>query len=211
MANELIRPMDPESAKAISETMKAASTAVEAIVKGGHYAVGVAGDLPHDLVGIIGDWVKHKRLRRWAQLCEETEQILRERGVENREDVSPSVAIPLIDAAINEDRDILKQLWAKLLAAAMDPRRTQFVRPSMIELLKQLDPLDAQILQLRYPNDLVGRGDLADRIIDRLGVDRDEAFYSLEHLHELGCGTSPDLVPVPPLTAKARLLLRAVT
>jgi hypothetical protein len=37
-------------------------------------------------------------------LSAETERILRERGVENRDDVSPSVAIPLIAAAINEDR-----------------------------------------------------------------------------------------------------------
>jgi hypothetical protein len=211
MANELIRPIDPDSAHAIEEVAKATSSAIGAAVKSGQYVGGVLDDLPRDLVGLVGDWVKHKRLRRWAELSSETERILRERGVENREDVSPSVAIPLIEAAVNEDREVLKQLWANLLAAAMDPRRASFVRLSLIELLKQLDPLDARILQLRVPHDLVGNGDLADRIVAAINVDRDEAFYSLEHLHELGCMAAPDRVPVPPLSAKARLLMRAVS
>jgi hypothetical protein len=60
-----------------------------------------------------------------------------------------SIAIPLIDAALNEDREGLKQLWAKLLAVAMDSRRATLVRPSLIELLKNLDPLDARILQVK--------------------------------------------------------------
>jgi Abortive infection alpha len=116
-------------------------------MQAGKYGAGVLGDLPHDLLGIMGDWVKNVRARRWAELCAETERILRELHVENREEVSPSVAIPLIAAAVNEDRDVLKQLWAKLLAAAMDPARTDLVRPSLIELLKKMDPLDARIIE----------------------------------------------------------------
>ena len=104
MANELIRPIDADSAHAIEEASKAASKAIEAAMQTGKYVGAVLGDLPHDLVGIIGDWVAHKRARRWAELQAETDRILRARGVENRENVSPSVAIPLIAAAVNEDR-----------------------------------------------------------------------------------------------------------
>src|SRR5580704_10432619 len=165
MSNELIRPIDPDTAHAIEEAAKALSRAIDAAVQGGQYVGGVLGDLPHDLVGIMGDWVKHKRIRRYVGLMDDTARILRERGVENREEVSPSIAIPLVDAAINEDRDGLKQLWAKLLAAAMDPGRARLVTPSLIELLKRLDPLDALILRLRVPRDLTGAGDMADRIV----------------------------------------------
>jgi hypothetical protein len=38
MSNELIRPLDPESARAIEETAKAASAAIDAAVKTGQYA-----------------------------------------------------------------------------------------------------------------------------------------------------------------------------
>jgi hypothetical protein len=210
MGNELIRPIDPESARAIEETAKATSAAIGAVVKSGEYAGAVAGDLPHNLVGLIGDWVYHKRLRRWNELQKETREILRGRGIEDKVEPSPSVAIPLIDAAIDEDREGLKQLWAKLLAAAMDPQRADLVRPSLIMLLKQLDPLDARVLELRAPNEIVGNGDLADRLTAALNVDRDQAFYSLEHLHELGCMEDPTRLPMPPLSAKARLLMRAV-
>src|ERR1700731_1186293 len=140
MANELIRPIDADSAHAIEEASKAASKAIEAGMQAGKYVGGVLGNLPHNLVGFIDDWVAHKRARRWAELQAETDKILRERGVENQEDVSPSVAIPLIAAAIDEDREILKQMWAKLLAAALDPNRTASVRPALIAALKQMDP-----------------------------------------------------------------------
>jgi hypothetical protein len=105
MGNELIRPIDPASARALEEASKAISKAIDAVVGAGRYGAAILGDLPHDLVAIMGDWVKHVRARRWIELSAKTEEILRQRGVENREKVSPSVAIPLIAAAINEDRE----------------------------------------------------------------------------------------------------------
>jgi hypothetical protein len=137
---------------------------------------------------------------------------LRDWGVEKPADVSPSVAIPLIAAAINEDRAVLKELWAKLLAAAMDPNRTEYVRPSLIALLKELDPLDARVLQLlaAAPH-RSSQGDLADSLALHLKVSRDEAYFSLDHLYELGgLQSPPHVVPTPNLSAKARLLMRAV-
>jgi hypothetical protein len=213
MANELIRPIDPDSAHAIEESAKATSKAIDAVTQSGRYAGAVLGDLPYDLVGIMGDWVKHVRARRWAELEAETEKILRERGVKNRERVSPSVAIPLITAALDEDRDILKQLWAKLLASAMDPARTDQVRPSLIALLKQMDPLDARVLlQMAAPGPRPPpSADFADFLSECLSVSRDEAYFSLEHLFELGClDQPPNSTPQPRPSAKARLLMRAV-
>jgi hypothetical protein len=215
MANELIRLIDPDSAHAIEETAKTAGKAIDAAVQSGKYVGEVLGDLPHDLVGLIGDWVKHKRARRWAELSADTDRILRDRGVENREDVSPSVAIPLIAGAINEDRDVLKQLWAKLLAAAMDPNRANLVTPTLIELLKQMDPLDTLILQqLVVSRDAIPSvpgNDLAEGLAKKFEVTRDDAFWSLEHLHELGClAQSPNTLPRPGVSAKGRILIRAV-
>jgi hypothetical protein len=216
MPNELIRPIDPDSVHAIEETAKAAARAIDAAVQAGKYVGEVLGDLPHDLVGIMGDWVKHKRARRCAELSADTERILRDRGVDNREDVSPSVAVPLIAGAINEDRDVLKQLWAKLLAAAMDPNRATLVTPSLIELLKQMDPVDTLVLQQlvasRDSLPSVPSNDLAESLAKRLEVSRDEAFWSLEHLHELGClAQSPNNFPRPGASAKGRLLIRVVS
>jgi Abortive infection alpha len=211
MSNELIRPI-ADSARAIEEASKAFSKAIEAAMQTGEYAGAVLGDLPHDLVGIIGDWVAHKRARRWAELSAETAKILRDRRIENREDVSPSVAIPLIAAAINEDRNVLKQLWAKLLASAMDPNRSNLVRPSLIELLKSMDPLDARVLRHMIEGVPMMQGrDLADSLAHRFEIDRDEVYFSMQHLYELGAiDDSPSSMPSPRVSAKGRLLTRAV-
>jgi hypothetical protein len=40
------------------------------------------------------------------------------------------------------DREGLKELWAKLLANALAPVKAHLVRASLIELLKQLHPMD---------------------------------------------------------------------
>ena len=59
-------------------------------------------------------------------------RILEERGVKELVEPSPSVIAPLLSAAVNEDRDILKSLWARLLANACDPNRQNLVRLSFI-------------------------------------------------------------------------------
>jgi hypothetical protein len=58
----------------------------------------------------------------------------------------------------------------------------------------------------------MSQGDLADNLSKCFDVSRDETFFSLEHLHEIGClDDSPNKSPVPRATAKARLLVRAVS
>jgi hypothetical protein len=54
MANELIRPIDPDSAHAIEETAKAAAKAIDAAIQAGKYGGEILGDLPHDLFGTKG-------------------------------------------------------------------------------------------------------------------------------------------------------------
>src|SRR5262245_29135331 len=120
MGNELIRPIDPDTAKAISETAKMTGKALDLVGGAGGYAAGVLGGLPHNLFGIVGDQIFHKRRMRALDLDEEYQRRLRERGREPIEP-SPSVAIPLLEAAIDETRDVLKDLWARLLANACDP------------------------------------------------------------------------------------------
>jgi hypothetical protein len=79
----------------------------------------------------------------------ETRRILGERKV-SEPDISPSIAILLIESALDEDREGLKEIWAKLLAAPMDPARQQFVRADLISALKELEPLDAVVLEAVY-------------------------------------------------------------
>jgi hypothetical protein len=144
MTNEIF---GPASAKAIEELAKTGSKAIDAGTGLAAYFDGVFGELPANLVGFLGDYLEHKRMRLGADLWAETRKHLRMRGVTETVDPSPSVLLPLLRAAMDEDRAGLKELWAKLLASAMDPKRAEFVRPSLITLLQQMDPLDATVLE----------------------------------------------------------------
>jgi Predicted membrane protein (DUF2231) len=129
MADELIRPIDEDTAKAIEESAKALGKGFDLVGGLGAYLARALGGVPENLIGIlVGDWLIHKRVRRWSELQDETRRILDQRNVKEP-DISPSIALPLIEAALDEDREGLKELWAKLLATAMDPKRKHLVRP----------------------------------------------------------------------------------
>ena len=72
MSSDLIRPIDPETARAIEETAKLGSKIVDAGMKTGSYLDRVVGGVPDHLVGLIDDWLIHRRARRWARLQAET-------------------------------------------------------------------------------------------------------------------------------------------
>ena len=95
----------------------------------------------------------------------------------------------------------------------MDPMRATLVRPSIIELLKNMDPLDALALEnWDQPELRGGNDDMASKLAKFLRRDRVEVYYSLEHLFALGAlNVAPDKLLTPALTAKAQLLLRAIS
>jgi Abortive infection alpha len=186
MSNELIRPIDPDTAHAIEETAKFGTKLLDSGDKAAGYAAGVVERLPHNLVGIIGDWVYHKRIRRWAELQAETKRILDERGVkEPYEDPSPSIALPLIEAAIDETRENLKEIWAKLLAAAFDPSRG--VRLSFIVTLKQFEALDALVLKALYDHPGQMSPNSRDFLANSLARSSAEIVISSQDLIRLRC------------------------
>jgi hypothetical protein len=179
-----------EKAKAIQEAAKFGSKCLESGEKLGSFLSKVFGTLLSDVVGIVGgDWLHHIRIRNAAKLAQRTEEILSERGIlDNTEPMSPSVALPLLHAAQDETRDLLREMWARLLANGMDPKRSQSVRRSIIATIKKLDPLDALVLQRAFDmlsiKDAPGHPIGLDRLLD---VSADELDVSLSNLSKLEC------------------------
>jgi len=64
--------------------------------------------------------------------------------------VEPKVLVPLVQAAALETDPGLSERWAALLANAADPEQRVKVQPGYAEVLRQLTPIDAQILKLLY-------------------------------------------------------------
>jgi hypothetical protein len=82
----------------------------------------VFGDVPGDLVGVVvGAWLHEFHIRLRDKLRRRTDQILRDRNVQEVIELSPNVAVALISGAQEEAGEELAELWARLLANAMDP------------------------------------------------------------------------------------------
>jgi hypothetical protein len=64
--------------------------------------------------------------------------------------VEPKVLLPLVQAASLESDPVLAEKWAALLANAADPAKRIAMHPSYADVLRQLSPLDAQVLQFIY-------------------------------------------------------------
>lgn len=187
-------PTDEQS-KAIQEMAKLGKTVVQ---EGGALArcIGkILGTIPEDVVNlIIGDPLAYIRAVNAERLQAKIEKIHQERNVTNKQPVSPSLAIPLIRAAYDESRDELQDLWARLLATAMDPNRSNRVRKAFIDTIQKLDPLDALILNKRFENP----GDFSPNgrsfMASYFKVSEQEVEVSVENLVELRCVSYP---PVP--------------
>jgi hypothetical protein len=73
MAEELMRPIDESTAKAIEESAKTLGKGLDLVGGLGAYMTRALGGVPQNLVGLlIGDWLIHKRVRQWGRLQEET-------------------------------------------------------------------------------------------------------------------------------------------
>jgi len=96
-------------------------------------------------------------LRQWIAQKEynvaETEKLLAMKleNVSPEKIVSPEayVAIPAIQAiSYSMDSEELRNLYANLLANAMNVDTKEFVHPSFVEIIKQMSPLDAKVFEL---------------------------------------------------------------
>lgn len=209
MDNEIIRPIDEASAKAIEQTAILGQKLADITSGGGRWLTGVLGQLPHNLVGIADDRVAFYRARRWIEMNEDLEKDLLKRGVKDRTEPSFTVLMPLLEAAIDENRSELKDIWRRLLANAFDPARTGKVRLSFIETAKQLDPLDAAVLQAMGSASGQLKPNARDYIHSSLGLDLKEIMVSFDALQRLGLIYAGHQHFDPHVTDKGALFLLA--
>jgi len=145
---------------------------------------------------IVGDnWLSEARKSNRDALRRRTEEILRERKVGDIGGLSPNLAIQIIELGQDESRAALIEIWARLLANALDASRNN-LRLSFIAIVKQMDPQDVILIRR-----IVHRGYRAVRdeagvaasneatislLASELNLSEDAVIASLEHLEDLG-------------------------
>jgi Abortive infection alpha len=179
LGDDSLIPISDEQAKLGQELLKA-------VRDGSGYFADILGDLPKDLLGLlVSDRVKAKRIEKIAMLWERTRERLRDRGMVDPEPPSLKYAIPILEAAADEENEELQDLWSRLLAAAMDPNRRDAMRQSFIQVVKQMDPMDALVLKA-IPRDFQ-TAIYHEAIASKLNCSTDDVQVSFDHLLALDC------------------------
>src|ERR1700730_14559520 len=96
----------------------------------GELAAGIRqalGTIPEDLLGLAGgDWLREKREQNRDRLKRRTKEILKSRGVTpDQETAAPLLLEEISKAAEYEQRPEIQEIWARLLAAAIDKTRAK--------------------------------------------------------------------------------------
>jgi hypothetical protein len=203
MGDGSLIPISDEQAKLGQDAVKAVSGVA------GWFA-DILGDFPKDLFGLlIGDTVKAKRIERIEGLWQKTRERLRERAIDP-EPPSLKYAIPILEAAADEENEELQDLWSRLLAAAMDPIRRDAMRQSFITTVKQMDPIDVLVLKAVHDHPDEWHPGAADSLANLLKCSTDEIVVSIDHLSELDCLLTHQY-DQPHLKPFGKLLMKAVS
>ena len=181
--------MDDELIKAVPEALKAGNKVLDIGEKLGGFLSRMLGDIPENMVGLLGgDYLRHLRIRNVEKLSERTSKILKDRGREEGTiPVSPNIALPLLDAAKDESREELQELWARMLANAMDPNRSSAVRQNIIETVRAFEPLDAKVLETVNTFNNPNKNVQAMQVKEMIKAPAIEFEVSLKNLEEHDC------------------------
>jgi|ERR1035437_680257 hypothetical protein len=139
-----------ESAKAVQETAKAVNTGFQATQQLGGFLARITQEPLGEAIGIITDRLRFFRWERQLRLEERANEIIKERNIDPLRIVAPKIAIPIFENASLEENDELQDLWAFLLASAVDPKFSGEIRSGYIEIIKQLEIVDVHILNFAY-------------------------------------------------------------
>jgi hypothetical protein len=105
------------------------------------------GGVVDQIGGVWSDQMKVRRFERQLKLFRRVQELIEDSGIEPQL-VADKIGIPLLMAAPLEDDPGLQELWACLLANAATIRGS--VEPSFVEILKQLSPQEAKLVDLFY-------------------------------------------------------------
>lgn len=141
-----------EIAKAVQETGKVAQGVIELVGKVGGRLNVIMGTTPDDLFGyFITDRLKFLRIEKNLEQLEaillKADRILGSHGVKDPEPIDPKHAIPAFEAMAEEADETLQDLWARLLANAMDPGRDIALQRVFIATLREFEPLDVLVFE----------------------------------------------------------------
>lgn len=143
------------------------------------------GDVVKRIAGPLADEIGESlaliaRPYRIVKMFQKTQRMLKEAGMP-AQPVPPRLFLPMLEAASIENDEDLHTKWSALLANAASSDK---VHPSYIEILKQLMPDDARLLDKCYEGTKGTRTRWLNQLLDEL--DEDQRGIPFQNLVRLG-------------------------
>jgi len=156
-------------------------------------------------------------LLRWKnahRVLERAERYLRDRRAQGKRTLPLGLAIRFMDGASLEEDPVLQDLWARLLANAVDPNKKYDISKTHLTLLSEMNGVDARVLehfgsqgwlQLKEVAEAIGKNPLDCSEISRhVSLPESDVALALGNLWRLGCliqeptyksGVGPSVAP----------------
>ncbi len=130
-----------------SAVAKTVGKSIDAASKFGSFLSKVFGDSLINISEVAANQTAFWKYKNALRIQDKVEKEILHRQIEGKTiHIEPRLGIPLLDSAVEEDDEYLQNLWSSLLTNAMDPDTAQSVMKSHVQILKQLDPIDAKII-----------------------------------------------------------------
>lgn len=145
-------PSDPSN-KLIDEASKLAPKVYEdlahpATKEIGHVAGRTVKALLSPLRAMLWGWERIEQV-----VTEGMEKRLNNIPIENLKTPDPEIAVPAIQAlSYTAQNETLREMYLNLLANSMDSTKDKDVHPSFVELIKQMNSLDAKVFKILSQN-----------------------------------------------------------
>ncbi len=154
-------------------------------------------------------WIMSRRAEGVISLSRAAQKKLDEAGLskEQYRQCSIKLGLPLIENASLEDEPTLQDIWANLLANALNPEFEEEIRTSFISIIKDLSTTDVLILQelnvqpnrsTPFSSSRVTNAFGADSYFaGEIGIRKSDAAISLQNLSRLGLVDNTREIYVP--------------
>ena len=134
-----------------------------------------------ELGSLLADQVKLWRFKNQINIINKAQDFLQKKGVSPKQ-VPIKTLAPLLEYCSLEEDEDMQTKWASLLANAANPEFKDDIYSSYIEILKQLSPLEAKILDFLFNK---GKRAFLEEIYDKCkSIEADLKRENLDRLIE---------------------------
>jgi Abortive infection alpha len=149
--------------------------------------------------GLMADQVKFFRFKQQVKIINKAQETIKKSGIEPGK-ISLKTLVPILENGSLEEDDSMTDRWSGLLATAAKKGGEEIVRPCFAEILKELSPTEAVVLDGIY--DMIqkvgipreewdSRGGTSDTLKKHLGLSDLEYALSIDNLFRLRLCSMP--------------------